>query len=120
MTLDHDPNKVIPGAIAFALNALRATYAEPSAKRFVFCSSSTAVVLSTIDKPGIVITEETWNEDAVEEAWADPPYTPERANAVYSASKALTEQALWKYYNEHLDERPDLVLNTGQLYPCVW
>ncbi|KAJ2991089.1 hypothetical protein NUW58_g2649 [Xylaria curta] len=112
MTLDHDPTKVIPGAIEFALNALKATYAEPSAKRFVFCSSSTAAVLATLEKPGIVVTEETWNEDAVKKAWADPPYTSERGHAVYSASKVLAEQAIWKYYDEHLNERPDIVVNT--------
>ncbi|ORY63202.1 uncharacterized protein BCR38DRAFT_516239 [Pseudomassariella vexata] len=87
MSLDHDPNKVIPGAIAFGLNALKAIYAEPSVKRF-----------------------ETWNEDAVQKAWADPPYTPERSHAVYSASKTLTEQAIWKYHKQHFNERPELLL----------
>ncbi|KAI0460037.1 hypothetical protein F5B21DRAFT_455030 [Xylaria acuta] len=112
MTLDYDPTNVIPGAVAYALNALKATYEEPNAKRFIFCSSSTAAVLSSTDKPGIVVNKKTWNEDAVKEAWVDPPYTPERAHAVYSASKVLAEQAIWKYHDEHLDQRPDLVVNT--------
>lgn len=116
MSLDHDPNKVIPGAVAFALNAVKAAYAEPSTRRFVFCSSSTAAVLAVVDRPGVVVTEETWNEDAVREAWADPPYTPDRSHAVYSASKVLSEQAIWRYYDEHASERPDIVVNTGQSY----
>lgn len=112
MSLDHDPNQVIPPVVAFALNAVKAAYAEPSVKRFVFCSSSTAAVLSVVDKPGVVVTEETWNDEAVREAWADPPYTPERAHAVYSASKVLAEKAIWEYYRDHSEERPDLVVNT--------
>ncbi|KAK3936256.1 hypothetical protein QBC46DRAFT_419726 [Diplogelasinospora grovesii] len=112
MTLAHDPNEVIPGAVAFALNALEAAYGEPSAKRFVFCSSSTAAVLSVTGRPGVVVTEATFNEDAVRAAWADPPYTPERAHAVYSASKTLAEQAVWKYHRDNGHRRPDMVVNT--------
>lgn len=112
MSLDHDPSKVIPGAVAFALNAVKAAYGEPSTKRFVFCSSSTAAVLSVLGRPGVMVTEETWNDKAVREAWADPPYTPNRSHAVYSASKVLSEQAIWKYSDEHSSERPDLVVNT--------
>ena len=82
-------------------------------KRFVFTSSSAAAVSSTIGAPGIKVTEETWNEDAVKEAWAEPPYTPERAAPVYSASKTQAEQEVWKYHTEHQNERPDLVVNTG-------
>lgn len=117
MTLDHNPHKVIPNAVAFAVNALQAAYATPSAKRFVFCSSSTAAVLSVVDRPGIRVDAGTWNEDAVKEAWADPPYTPDRAHAVYSASKTLAEQAVWRYYEEHVAARPDFVVNTGQSDP---
>ncbi|KAI1811310.1 hypothetical protein GGS20DRAFT_563628 [Poronia punctata] len=112
MTLAHDPNEVIPGAVDFALNAIKAAYSEPSTKRFVFCSSSSAAVLAVTGKPGIVVTEETYNEQAVVEAWAPPPYTPERSHAVYSASKTLAEQAIWKYYRENAERRPDIVVNT--------
>ncbi|KAI4594313.1 hypothetical protein KJ359_008588 [Pestalotiopsis sp. 9143b] len=112
MSLDHDPNKVIPGAIAFALNALKAAYSEPTVKRFVYCSSSTAAILSQAETPKIVVTEKTWNEDAVKEAWADPPYLPERSHAVYSASKTLAEQSIWKYHDDHHSERPDLTVNS--------
>ncbi|KAI0467425.1 hypothetical protein F4859DRAFT_243157 [Xylaria cf. heliscus] len=112
MTLAHDPNEVIPGAVEYALNALKAAYAEPRITRFVFCSSSTAAVLSVAGRPGIVVTEATFNEDAVRDAWAPPPYTPERSQAVYSASKTLAEQAIWKYYRENAHRRPDMVVNT--------
>ncbi|KAH8651761.1 hypothetical protein BGZ61DRAFT_541944 [Ilyonectria robusta] len=112
LTFDHNPHNVIPDAIAGAINALKAAHAESSVKRFVFTSSSAAALLSNIDAPGIKVTGETWNEESVKEAWANPPYTPERAASVYSASKTQAEQEVWKYHKEHQNERPDLVVNT--------
>jgi nucleoside-diphosphate-sugar epimerase len=115
MSLDPDPNKVIPDAISFAVAAIKAAYAEPSVKRFVFTSSSSAAVVSLPDVPGVKVNEESWSEGAVEKAWADPPYTPERRGAVYAASKVQSEQAVWKYHKEHRSEKPDLVVNTGKV-----
>ncbi|KAG7410047.1 Aldehyde reductase 2 [Fusarium oxysporum f. sp. rapae] len=112
MSLDPDPNNVIPGAIGFAVAAIKAAYAEPSVKRFVFTSSSAAAVNSNPDGTGVTVTEESWNEAAVEKAWADPPYTPERRGPVYAASKVQAEQAIWKYHKEHRSEKPDFVVNT--------
>lgn len=113
MSLSPDPNEVIPGSIAGAVNALKAAYGEPSVKRFVFTSSSSAAVVSHPEIPAIVVKEDTYNEASVKRAWADPPYTAERAVAVYAASKTQSEQAVWKYHQEHRSERPDLVVNTG-------
>lgn len=114
MSLDPDPHKVIPDAIAFVVNALKASYGEPSVKRFVFTSSSAATVSSALDTPGIVVTEDTWNEDAVKKAWAEPPYGMDRAGAVYAASKTQAEQEVWKFHKENRENRPDLVVNTGK------
>lgn len=114
MNLDHDPNNVIPPTIAGAVNALKAAYAEPSVKRFVLTSSSTAVVSIAKGRAGITASETTWNEESVKAAWAPPPYTPERAWEVYGASKTQAEQEVWKYHEEHRRERPDLVVNTGK------
>ena len=115
MAFDPDPNNVIPAAISGAINALKAAYSEKSVQRFVFTSSSAAAVISAPNKVGTIVTEQTWNETMVQQAWADPPYTRERAGAVYSASKTEAERAVWKYHNEHQEERPDLVVNTGEL-----
>ncbi|KAH7274693.1 hypothetical protein MRS44_007048 [Fusarium solani] len=112
MTFDSNPHNVIPVAIAGAVNALKATYTEPGVKRFVFTSSSTSVVISKRDTPGIVVTEETWNEDSIKQAWADPPYGPERSSPVYAASKTQAEQEVWKFHKENQQKRPDLVVNT--------
>lgn len=116
MTFDSNPHNVIPVAIAGAVNALKATYTEPGVKRFVFTSSSTSVVISKRDTPGIVVTEETWNEDSIKQAWADPPYGPERSSPVYAASKTQAEQEVWKFHKENQQKRPDLVVNTGTLF----
>lgn len=113
MTLDPNPNNVIPVAIKGALSALKSAYAQPSVKRFVFTSSSAAAGPKD-DLPDSVITEDNWNENAVNIAWADPPYSPERSGAVYAASKTQAEQKVWKYHKEHRSERPDLVVNTGK------
>ncbi|KAK7419023.1 hypothetical protein QQX98_003525 [Neonectria punicea] len=112
MSLNPDPNKVIPDAIAFAVNALKAAYGEAGVKRFVFTSSSAATVSSARDKPGVTVTEETWNENAVKESWAEPPYGVERAGAVYAASKTQAEQEVWKFHKANREKRPDLVVNT--------
>lgn len=97
------------------MNALKAAYAEPAIKRFVLTSSSSAVLPADTDTymQPVVVTEDSWSEDAVKLAWAPPPYAPERGLAVYAASKVESEQAVWKYHKEHQLTRPDLTVNTG-------
>ncbi|KAM0231263.1 hypothetical protein ACHAPO_008642 [Fusarium lateritium] len=112
MSLSPDPNTVIPDAINGAITALKVAYSEPSVKRFVLTSSSSAATISFPGKPHTLVNEESWSEGPVKLAWADPPYTMQRAGAVYAASKVQSEQALWKYHEEHRNERPDLVVNT--------
>jgi nucleoside-diphosphate-sugar epimerase len=118
MTFDPDPNKVIPISVAGAVNALKAAYAEPSVKRFVLTSSSSAVLPSCEEAylEGRVVTETSWSEDAVNLAWAPPPYTPNRSSNVYAASKVEAEQAIWKYHEANQASRPDLVVNAGKLH----
>ncbi|KAM5387043.1 hypothetical protein ACJZ2D_000336 [Fusarium nematophilum] len=112
MTFDPDPNKVIPTVIAGAVNVLKAAYAEPSVKRFVYTSSSTAALLPKPNVPGIVVTEDTWNDEAVKLAWSSTAYSAEQANLTYAASKTQAEQEVWKFYKENKNKRPDLVVNS--------
>ncbi|OLN96042.1 Aldehyde reductase 2-like protein 1 [Colletotrichum chlorophyti] len=109
-----DPNQVIPVSVAGALNALKASYSEPTVKRFVMTSSSSAALPADYEtfKQPHVVTQDSWSEDASKLAWAPPPYTPERAFQVYFASKAESEQAIWKYHKENRHRRPDLVVNS--------
>ncbi|KAK7417795.1 hypothetical protein QQZ08_011491 [Neonectria magnoliae] len=111
MTFEADPNKVIPGAIAGAINALKAAYQEPGVTRFVLTSSSSAAVLSIKDAPKVVVKNDTWDENAVKIAWSGLPYDEMRPVYVYAASKTQAEQEVWKFHKENRAKRPDLVVN---------
>lgn len=51
----------------------------------------------------------TWHDSCIEEAWAPPPYGPERAWPVYAASKTQAEKALWQFAKE---QKPGFVVNS--------
>ncbi|KAF7175191.1 hypothetical protein CNMCM7691_006595 [Aspergillus felis] len=106
-SLDPNPHNVIPGTISGTVNALEAAAQEPSVKRFVLTSSSTAAL---IPKPNnaVKVTTDTWNDEAVELAYRDPPYEPERVLPVYAASKTLSEKEAWKFMDE---KKPGFTLN---------
>ncbi|KAF2761114.1 NAD(P)-binding protein [Pseudovirgaria hyperparasitica] len=108
LTFDPDPQKVIPVVIAGIEHVLESTAAEPSVKRLVYTSSSTA---ATNPKPNVKfdIDENTWNEECVERAWAPGPIKEDRAWDVYGASKTQAEQALWKFVKE---KKPHFVANS--------
>ncbi|KAI8716744.1 Epimerase domain-containing protein [Fusarium sp. LHS14.1] len=112
LTMNPDPNKMIPDSVAGAVAALKAAYSEPGVKRFVFTSSSAATAWFEHGQPAMTITEDTWNKAAVEAAWADPPYEPQRAPTVYAASKTQAEQEIWKFHRENRLKHPKLTVNT--------
>ena len=107
MSFDPDPNKVIPEVLAGLNGILKSAASEPSVKRFVYTSSSTAATAAQPNKE-IYITTDTWNEDDIKKAWAPPPYNPDRAFAVYGSSKAEAEKAFWKFAKE---QKPHFVCN---------
>lgn len=110
LTFSPDPNAVIPGAIELALVVLRAAVRSSSCTRFVLCSSSIAVFYPKANTPRTV-TRDMFDTEAVERAWAPPPYHISRALIVYAASKTQVEQAVWEYVAEHPDETGDMVCN---------
>ncbi|KAF0315778.1 Aldehyde reductase II [Colletotrichum asianum] len=118
VTFDPDPSKVIPLAVKGTEVAIKAAYKEPSVKRFVLTSSSSAAVPSGSlqenlpeDKIGSIITEKSWNTEAVDLAWKPAPWGPDHGAIVYSASKVEQERFVWKYYKENQSTRPDIVVN---------
>ncbi|RTE80695.1 hypothetical protein BHE90_004796 [Fusarium euwallaceae] len=111
VSLDPDPNKTIPLVISGSLNALKAAYDESSVKRFIYTSSS-ASLYNPLDEPSEVVTQDTWNEEAIRQAWKEPPYEPQRGMAVYAAGKTQAEKEIWRFHREHRHERADLVVNT--------
>ena len=68
----YDPNVAVPMVVNGILHVLQACAKEPSVKRVVMTSSSTA---AASPQPNKVFTmdEKTWNMEAVEAAWAPPP-----------------------------------------------
>lgn len=112
-----DASIVVPQIVNGALIALKAAYSEPSVKRFVYTSSSSAAIVCLRGQPKTVVTTDTWTEDMVKLAWSNNLDDPRQPYYVYVASKTRTEQAIWKYYEEHEAERPDLKVNTGNTAP---
>ncbi|KAK7429491.1 hypothetical protein QQZ08_004084 [Neonectria magnoliae] len=106
-TMGVDPNKVIPSTVAGVLSILKSAAQAASVKRFTLTSSSTSVYLPVGEKT--TVDADTFNEKALELAWAPPPYTEDRSFAVYAASKTEAEVALWKFVKE---EKPGFVANT--------
>ncbi|PNP58456.1 hypothetical protein FNYG_15119 [Fusarium nygamai] len=100
LDFDPNPNNVVPQTVAGVTSVLESASKESSVTRFVFTSSIVAAVFPTADQDGVV-DRNSWNELAVKEAWAPPPYEPSRAMLVYAASKVAAEQALWKYIDEN-------------------
>lgn len=103
-----NPNNVIPQVISGIKGILNSAEMEPSVKRFVYTSSSSA---ATSPKPNekFTITKDTWNEEDVKAAWMPPPYEPARAWANYAASKTQAEQELWKWARE---QKPHFAVNS--------
>lgn len=67
----------------------------------MFTSSSTAAT-NPVPNKEFNVDQSTWNQYAIDKAWADPPYTEaDRAWNVYGASKTQGEQAVWKYVKEN-------------------
>jgi nucleoside-diphosphate-sugar epimerase len=91
-------------AVSGALNALKAA-TKAGIKRFVYTSSSFAV---TQPKPNEVfeITEDTFNEEAVEKVRKGTA----NGEDVYCASKVEAERALTSWGKEHA---PEVVINMG-------
>lgn len=111
---DADPNVAIPATVEAALTVCRSAAREPSVKRFVFTSTFWAATFPTPGVTETITNLDTWNEAALQVAWAPPPYEASRAMPVYCAAKVEAEKAVWKFVK---DEKPSWVVNS--VSPCV-
>ncbi|KAF7555691.1 hypothetical protein G7Z17_g2004 [Cylindrodendrum hubeiense] len=109
-----DPNIGIPATIEAALTVCRSAARESSIKRFVFTSTFWAATMPTPGVTDVITNLDTWNEAAMQVAWAPPPYEPDRMIPVYCASKIESEKAVWKFVK---DEKLPWVVNS--VSPCV-
>lgn len=98
-TYDPDPNKVITPTVDGVKGILEAAAKEPSVKSFVYTGS---IMGATFPMVGIDthVEDDTWNQLAIDMAWAPPPYEPERGAPTYSASKAACEQEVLPFARE--------------------
>ncbi|KFY33710.1 hypothetical protein V494_07393 [Pseudogymnoascus sp. VKM F-4513 (FW-928)] len=108
MTFRPDPHEVIPPTVAGTLALLEAAVKHDTIKRFVLSSSCAA---AASPEPGVsrIINQDTWNDAAIEQAWAPPPYDLSRGFSVYAASKAQSEKDAWQWYHKY---KPHFILNT--------
>ncbi|KAK4069893.1 uncharacterized protein Triagg1_6688 [Trichoderma aggressivum f. europaeum] len=109
LSLTSDPHKVIPAVRAGLINALKAASSQESVKRFVLTSSSTAAIIPEPNKKGVVVDENTWNDDTVALAWSGKAPESAQGYTTYAASKTEAERAAWKWVEEN---KPGFVLNT--------
>ncbi|KAI1459463.1 NAD(P)-binding protein [Annulohypoxylon moriforme] len=106
--ISPDPNVVIPPVVDITTRILEAAAKEPGLKRVVLTSSCGAC--ATLDGIQVfAIDSNTWNEAAIEAAYAPPPYEGmARIESVYHASKMRQEKEAWKWVGEH---KPSFVFN---------
>ncbi|ETI21034.1 hypothetical protein G647_07377 [Cladophialophora carrionii CBS 160.54] len=110
VSFDPDPNNVIPQTVRGAVSILEAALKETSVRAFVYTSS---IVAAAIPQPGVDthVKSDTWNDTALQMAWAPPPYGANRARGsiVYMASKVEAEKAVWKFA---VEKNPHFTVNT--------
>lgn len=108
ISLDSDPNNVVPQTTSGAISILKAAIKEPKVRQVVYTSSIVAAIIPMFGN-NTRVERDTWNEAALQAAWAPPPYEPSRAMVVYMASKATAEKAVWKFVEEN---NPSFTVNT--------
>lgn len=108
LSFSPDPNVVITGCVNGITALLQEAQSTPSITRFVYTSSSNAATRPLTDL-AVNVDSSSWNEGILEEAWAPPPYGPDRAYAVYAASKVACERAAWDFMRV---QKPGFTFNT--------
>ncbi|KAJ4259734.1 hypothetical protein NW762_007665 [Fusarium torreyae] len=109
-----DPNVGIPATVKSALSVCRSAAKEPSVKRFVFTSTFWAATFPVPGSTETITNLDTWNDSAIQAAWAPPPYGPDRILPVYFAAKVEAEKAVWQFTK---DENLPWVVNS--VSPCI-
>ncbi|KAL6833435.1 hypothetical protein J3E69DRAFT_376543 [Trichoderma sp. SZMC 28015] len=109
VSLASDPHRIIPAVRNGTINALKAASSQESVKRFILTSSSTAAIVPQANKKGVIIDENTWNDDIVALAWSGKAPDSAKGYVTYAASKTEGERAAWKWVEEN---KPGFVLNT--------
>ncbi|GME57806.1 aldehyde reductase [Neofusicoccum parvum] len=114
VSLDTDAENVAKETVRGTMSALKSAAKEPSVKRFVLTSSSSAVRQLADCEGGKTITADEYNDKAVELAKAMDDSLTEREKGLvaYSAAKTKGERAMWDWIKEN---KPEFVANSGKL-----
>jgi len=95
INIDANPYNVIPLNNAAILNDLRAAVKDHSVKPFTHTSSvGEAFMPVAPGSESLHISPSSWNEEALAETWALPPYEPSRLLSVYKAEKVKAEKTV--------------------------
>lgn len=99
VTFEPNPKRVISQTVEAATRIMEAALKEPSVKVVVYTSS---IVAATMPVPGnsTHVDRNTWNETAIQLAWAPPPHGDNQGSIVYMASKVEAEKAVWRFVEE--------------------
>ncbi|KAJ5926150.1 hypothetical protein N7516_007923 [Penicillium verrucosum] len=109
VTFSSNPEEVVPWVLRATHNVLEAASRHRDIRRVVMTSSAVAALFPEPNKQGIVVREDTWNDEAIKQAYN--PDAPEKLKGmfVYAASKAEGEKAAWKWMEKN---KPGFQFNT--------
>ncbi|KAJ5371652.1 NAD-dependent epimerase/dehydratase [Penicillium concentricum] len=109
VSFSSNPEEVVPWVLRAVRNVLEAASRHCDIQRVVMTSSSITTVFPEPNKEGIVVREDSWNDEAIKQAYN--PDAPEYMKGffTYAASKTEGEKAAWKWMGEN---KPDFQFNT--------
>ncbi|KAF6808914.1 aldehyde reductase ii [Colletotrichum musicola] len=107
-----DPNEVITPMVAAIRSIMNAAIRKSSVKVVVFTGSAISTSPALRGGDNGVIGRDSWNDGALESAWAPPPHGLSHAMANYPASKVASEKEVWRFV-----ERGDLPFNVNVVRP---
>ncbi|KAJ5511331.1 NAD-dependent epimerase/dehydratase [Penicillium expansum] len=109
VTFSSNPEEVVPWVVRATHNVLEAASRHSNIKRVVLTSSAVAVLIAQPNTEGIVVREDSWNDEAIKQAYN--PDTPEYLKGMfsYAASKTEGEKAAWRWMEKN---KPSFQFNT--------
>ncbi|KAJ5817358.1 NAD-dependent epimerase/dehydratase [Penicillium robsamsonii] len=109
VSFSSNPEEVVPWVLRAVHNVLEAASRHCDIQRVVMTSSSITALFPEPNKEGIVIRKDSWNDEAIKQAYN--PDAPQHMKGLftYAASKTEGEKAAWKWMEEN---KPDFQFNT--------
>ncbi|KAJ5153673.1 NAD-dependent epimerase/dehydratase [Penicillium coprophilum] len=109
VSFSSNPEEVVPWVVRAVDNLLEAASRHCDIQRVVMTSSSIAALFPEPNREGIVVHEDSFNDEAIKQAYN--PDTPEHLKGLftYAASKTEGEKAAWKWMENN---KPNFQFNT--------